>query len=90
MKKIYTAVNEEIAEFELESFAEKWDVKYHVISDIWKRNWTGIIPLFAFPADIRKAIYTTNAIESTNRQIRKIIKNKGVFQMTNPYRKLFI
>ena len=79
LKKIYTAVNEELAVFELESFAEKWDVKYPVISDIWKRNWTGIIPLFAFPSDIRKAIYTTNAIESTNRQIRKIIKNKGVF-----------
>lgn len=79
LKKIYTAVNETAALLELESFAEKWDDKYPVISDIWKRNWSGIIPLFAFPANIRKAIYTTNAIESTNRQIRKIIKNKGVF-----------
>jgi len=79
LKKIYTAVNETTALLELESFAEKWDDKYPVISDIWKRNWSGVIPLFAFPADIRKAIYTTNAIESTNRQIRKIIKNKGVF-----------
>ena len=47
--------------------------------DIWQRNWSGIIPFFAFPAEIRKVIYTTNAIESVNRQIRKIIKNKGVF-----------
>jgi putative transposase len=50
-----------------------------VISDIWQRNWSGIIPLFAFPDEIRRVIYTTNAIESINRQIRKIINNKGVF-----------
>ena len=79
LKRIYTAVNETVAVLELESFTEKWDGKYPVISDIWKRNWSGIIPIFAFPPEIRKAIYTTNAIESTNRQIRKIIKNKGVF-----------
>lgn len=79
LKRIYNAVNEEIALLELETFAEKWDKKYPVISDIWKRNWSGVMPLFSFPPEIRKAIYTTNAIESTNRQIRKIIKNKGVF-----------
>ncbi|WP_410521180.1 transposase [Candidatus Tisiphia endosymbiont of Ditula angustiorana] len=53
--------------------------KYPVIFDMWQRSWSGIAPFFGFPEDIRKAIYTTNAIESTNRQIRKIIKNKGVF-----------
>ncbi len=79
LKKIYTATNEETASLELELFGEKWDSKYPVIADIWRRNWTGIIPLFVFPAEIRKAIYTTNIIESANRQIRKIIKNKGVF-----------
>ena len=79
LKKIYTAINEELAAQELELFAEKWDKKYPVISDIWKRNWSGIVPLFAFPEEIRKSIYTTNVIESANRQIRKIIKNKGVF-----------
>ena len=79
LKRIYTATNEEEASLELESLAEKWDKKYPVIADIWKRNWTGITPFFAFPEEIRKAIYTTNAIESSNRQIRKIIKNKGVF-----------
>lgn len=68
-----------MALLELEMLAEKWDAKYPIISDIWKRNWSGVIPIFAFPHEIRKAIYTTNAIESTNRQIRKIIKNKGVF-----------
>ena len=79
LKRIYTAATEELALHELRDFSEKWDFKYPVISDIWKRNWAGISPFFAFPEDIRKAIYTTNAIESANRQIRKIIKNKGVF-----------
>lgn len=79
LKKIYTATTEEMARLELELFAEKWSSKYPVISDIWLRNWSGIIPFFSFPQEIRKVIYTTNAIESINRQIRKIIKNKGVF-----------
>ena len=79
LKKIYGATSEEEGVRELEEFAKKWDDKYPVISDIWKRNWSGISPLFAFPEEIRKAIYTTNIIEAANRQIRKIIKNKGVF-----------
>lgn len=79
LKKIYTAITEEMAHFELKQFGAKWDNKYPVISDIWQRNWSGVIPFFAFPTEIRKVIYTTNAIESVNRQIRKIIKNKGVF-----------
>lgn len=79
LKQIYTANNETAANLALTDFAIKWDNKYPVISDIWKRNWTGIIPFFAFPPEIRKVIYTTNTIESVNRQIRKIIKNKGVF-----------
>ena len=79
LKKIYSATNEEEGSSELEKFTKKWDDKYPVISDIWRRNWSGISPLFAFPEEIRKAIYTTNIIEAANRQIRKIIKNKGVF-----------
>jgi putative transposase len=79
LKKIYTAATEEMAHFELKQFGAKWDNKYPVISDIWQRNWSGIVPFFAFPTEIRKVIYTTNVIESVNRQIRKIIKNKGVF-----------
>jgi len=79
LKKIYTVATEEMAHFELKQFGAKWDNKYPVISDIWQRNWSGIVPFFAFPAEIRKVIYTTNVIESVNRQIRKIIKNKGVF-----------
>jgi putative transposase len=79
LKRIYTANSQEMAQLELQAFAAKWDNKYPVISDLWKRNWSGITPFFAFPGEIRKAIYTTNVIESVNRQIRKIIKNKGVF-----------
>ena len=79
LKKIYSATNEEEGSSELEKFTKKWDDKYPVISDIWRRNWSGISPLFVFPEEIRKAIYTTNIIEAANRQIRKIIKNKGVF-----------
>ena len=60
LKKIYTANTEEMAHFELKQFTAKWDNKYPVISDIWQRNWSGIIPFFAFPAEIRKVIYTTN------------------------------
>ncbi|ASX27979.1 transposase [Rickettsia sp. MEAM1 (Bemisia tabaci)] len=79
LKAVYYAINEAEGLRELQNFAKKWDEKYPVIFDIWQRNWSGIAPFFSFPEDIRKAIYTTNAIESTNRQIRKIIKNKGVF-----------
>lgn len=79
LKAVYSAINEAEGLRELQNFAKKWDEKYPVIFDIWQRNWSGIVPFFSFPEDIRKAIYTTNAIESTNRQIRKIIKNKGVF-----------
>lgn len=79
LKAVYSAINEAEGLRELQNFAKKWDEKYPVIFDIWQRNWSGIAPFFSFPEEIRKAIYTTNAIESTNRQIRKIIKNKGVF-----------
>ena len=79
LKKIYASINEAEGVRELQNFSKKWDDRYPVITDIWQRNWSGISPLFSFPDGIRKAIYTTNTIESANRQIRKIIKNKGVF-----------
>lgn len=79
LKTIYSAVSEEEALRALEAFREKWDVKYPTISDIWQRNWAAITPCLTFPGEIKRAIYTTNAIEAINRQIRKIIKNKGVF-----------
>ena len=57
----------------------KWDNKYPTITDSWKKHWAEIVPFLAFPNEIRKAIYTTNAIESVNFTLRKIIKNKQLF-----------
>ncbi len=79
LKEIYSSANSQSAELALSTFKEKWDHKYQTIGDIWSRNWQGIIPFLSFPEYIRKAIYTTNAIEAINRQIRKIIKSKGCF-----------
>lgn len=88
LKKIYTSATEENAQLCLQEFAQKWENKYPVIAGIWRRNWAGVIPFFAFPKEIRKVIYTTNTIESANRQIRKIIKNKGVFPDDNSIQKI--
>ena len=79
LKKIYSAVNLEEAEMELKNFKEKHDDRYPSISDIWTRNWSEIIPFLQYPKDIRKAVYTTNAIESVNSSLRKIIKNRQLF-----------
>ena len=67
------------AEQELVTFAETWDEKYPTISQSWRRHWPNLITLFDYPEDIRKVIYTTNAIESLNSVIRKAIKNRKVF-----------
>lgn len=79
LKTIYTAKTIDEAETALESFSEKWDDKYPSISKSWKNRWENITPFFNYPAEIRKAIYTTNAIESINMSLRKVIKNKRVF-----------
>ena len=79
LKAIYAAVSVEEAEMALQAFREKWDDRYPTIADSWQRNWETIIPFLAYHPMIRKVIYTTNAIEAANRQIRKIIKTKGAF-----------
>jgi len=79
LKKIYGAKTIDEAELSLKTFTAKWDEKYPSISQSWQRHWENIIPFFSYPADIRKAIYTTNAIESLNMTLRKVIKNKRVF-----------
>ena len=79
LKEIYRSATEDEASLKLLEFADKWDGKYPAISKSWQRNWEAIIPFFDYPEDIRKVIYTTNAIESLNRSLRKIIKNRGVF-----------
>ncbi|MCA1604151.1 MAG: IS256 family transposase [Acidobacteria bacterium] len=79
LKKIYQSPTREEAERQLERFAEKWDRAYPSISQSWRRNWERITPFFAYPVEIRRVIYTTNAIESVNMSLRKIIKNRGSF-----------
>ncbi len=79
LKDIYTAVNEQQARDALDEFAAKWDDKYPAVSKSWYNNWDNIVPFLAYPQEIRKAIYTTNVIESLNHSFRKVIKTKGVF-----------
>jgi putative transposase len=79
LKAIYSASTETEAEFNLELFAEKWDGFYPNISKSWRTHWSRVIPLFAFPEDIRKVIYTTNAIESVNMTLRKVTRNHRIF-----------
>jgi len=63
----------------LTEFAARWDTQFPTISRSWRSNWERMTPFFAYPADIRWVIYTTNAIESVNMSLRKIIKNRGSF-----------
>ncbi len=79
LKLIYRAVSLEEAEMRLLEMVEKWEVRYPVVARSWQANWTRIVPLFQFTPEIRRAIYTTNAIESLNFSLRKIIKNRALF-----------
>jgi len=83
LRSIYRSVSVEEAEQELDAFAEKWDDKFPTISQMWRRHWENLITLFDYPDDIRKVIYTTNAIESLNSVVRKAIKNRKVFPTDN-------
>lgn len=79
LKEIYRAATAVQAEMELNMFAAKWDSKYPMISRQWRENWERVSVFFQFPAEIRKVIYTTNAVESLHRSLRKIIKTRGGF-----------
>jgi putative transposase len=79
LQTIYRASTAEDAHSKLEEFAKKWDGAYPTISQMWRRNWEHVIPFFGYPGDIRKVIYTTNAIESLNMSLRKVIKTRGSF-----------
>ena len=79
LKAIYTSATAEAAQQELNRFGEKWDKSYGAIRLMWQRHWERIIPFFAFSPEIRKVIYTTNAVESLNMSLRKIIKTRGSF-----------
>lgn len=79
LKAIYRAESAEAAFDRLADFEAAWGARYPAIGESWRRAWEHVIPLFAFPPDIRKMIYTTNAVESLNRSLRKIIKTRGSF-----------
>jgi putative transposase len=79
LKAIYRAATGEEAERQLAAFEAKWNRKYPTIGALWRRNWQGIVPFFQFSPEIRKIVYTTNAIESLNMSLRKAIKIRGPF-----------
>ena len=79
LKKVYAAIDEQTALSELENFDEKWGNKYPKIAMSWRDNWANLSTYFKYPQEVRTLIYTTNAIEGFNRQLRKVTKNKGVF-----------
>lgn len=88
LKQIYQSVTEEEALRALDTFSERWDGKYPQISKSWRAHWHNLNTLFDYPEDIRKAIYTTNAIESLNSVIRKAIKKRKLFPSDESARKV--
>jgi putative transposase len=79
LKPVYRAVNADAAAQALEAFDDAWGEKYPMIAESWRARWEHIVPFLALPADLRRAVYTTNSIENLNRQIRKTIKTRGHF-----------
>jgi putative transposase len=88
LKPIYTAIDADAAQRELERFDEKWGQRFPVITQAWLDAWEHVIPFLAFPPEVRRVIYTTNAIEALNRQLRKALKTKGHFPNEDAARKL--
>ena len=79
LKLIYTAATLAQGETRLLEMVEKWEKQYPVVARSWSTNWARVVPLFQFTPEIRRAVYTTNAIESLNYSLRKIIKNRALF-----------
>jgi putative transposase len=88
LKPIYTATDPDAAMLALERFDEQWGEKLGVITQAWRSAWEHVTPFMAFPPEVRRVIYTTNAIEALNRQLRKAIKTKGHFPNEDSARKL--
>ena len=89
IKPIYTAPSAEAAQAELQAFEHgPWGAKFPTVAAAWRRAWDKVIPFFAFPPEVRKVIYTTNAIESVNARLRKIIKTRGHFPSDDAATKL--
>jgi transposase-like protein len=89
LKPIYTAVTAEAAVDAMDTFEIEWGQQYPAIVDLWRRNWERFTPFLAFDPAIRKIIYTTNAIESLNFQLRKVTKTKGHFPTDDAVLKIF-
>jgi putative transposase len=88
LKPIYTAVDADAAQQALEAFDDKWGERFPVITQAWLTAWEYVTPFLAFPPEVRRVIYTTNAIEALNRQLRKALKTKGHFPNEDAARKL--
>ena len=88
LRAIYRAPTLEAAEQALEAFEERWDERFPMISRKWRANWTNLTPVFDYPAPIRKVMYTTNAIEAINAQLRHVTKKRGAFSTPDGVRKV--
>lgn len=89
LKRVYTASTVDEAEQYLTEFEAEWDKSYPPIAQSWRNNWARITPFFDYPPEIRKIIYTTNAIESVNMSLRKVTKSRGSFPNDESVMKLF-
>ncbi len=87
-KQTYQSVTEKVALLALDQFSDKWDDKYPQISRSWRAQWDNLNTLFNYPEDLRKAIYTTNAIESLNSVIRKAVKKRKLFPTDDAAKKV--
>jgi putative transposase len=83
LKPIYQAVNADAARQALDAFDETWGSKYPMIAASWRDRWQYIVPFLSLPADLRRAVYTTNSIENLNRQIRKAINTRALPRRTS-------
>jgi transposase-like protein len=88
LRTIYAAPSLEAGAAALEAFAQRWDERSPIISRLWRTHWTNLTPFFDYPPAIRKVIYTTNAIESINAQLRKVTKKRGAFPTPEAVRKV--
>jgi len=79
LKRVYKAINKDLAAAELDILADKWNDKYPIVIKSWRNNWERLSQYFKYPTDIRRIIYTTNTIEAVHRQFRKLTKTKGAF-----------
>jgi len=88
LKPVYTAIDRDAAELALGTFDDKWGERFPMITQSWRTNWERVVPFLDFPPDLRRILYTTNAIESFNARVRKLVNGKGHFPTDDAARKL--